>query len=67
MLNYNFHYFYFEDGNPKIPDDPSLLSFNVMKLGIFSEIQVSALLGIPSVNERLLCILKYWETDVINS
>ncbi|XP_022162806.1 protein cereblon-like [Myzus persicae] len=44
----------------KISDDPNLLSFQVMRLGIFSQEQVSELLGIESTNLRLQYELQYW-------
>lgn len=44
----------------KISDDPNLLSFQVARLGIFSQEQVSELLGIGSTNQRLQYELQYW-------
>ncbi|XP_060876667.1 protein cereblon-like [Metopolophium dirhodum] len=44
----------------KISDDPCLLSFQVTRLGIFSQEQVSELLGIESTNLRLQYELQYW-------
>jgi len=44
----------------KISDDPNLLSFQVTKLGIFSQEQVSELLGTESTNIRLQFELLYW-------
>ncbi|XP_015380483.1 PREDICTED: protein cereblon-like isoform X2 [Diuraphis noxia] len=44
----------------KISDDPYLLSFQVTRLGIFNQEQVSELLGIESTNLRLQYELQYW-------
>lgn len=58
--------FYFKDKDVKISDDPNLLSFQVMRLGIFSQEQVSELLGIESTNLRLQYELQYWNKIVSN-
>jgi len=57
---------YFKDKDVKISDDPDLLSFQVTRLGIFSQEQVSELLGIESTNLRLQYELQYWNKTVSN-
>ncbi|XP_050430181.1 protein cereblon [Adelges cooleyi] len=47
----------------KISDDPDLLSFQAVRLGVFNQEQVSDLLGINSTNMRLQYELNYWNKN----
>ncbi|CAH1725076.1 protein cereblon-like [Aphis gossypii] len=47
--------------NVKISDDPFLLSFQVLRLGMFSQEDVSELLGIESTNTRLQHEITLWD------
>ncbi|XP_025412148.1 protein cereblon isoform X2 [Sipha flava] len=47
----------------KVLDDPCLLSFQVLRLGIFQPKQVSFLLGIESTNLRLQYEISYWNDN----
>jgi cereblon len=58
--------FYFKDKDVKVLDDPCLLSFQVLRLGIFQPKQVSFLLGIESTNLRLQYEISYWNDNVRN-
>lgn len=50
----------------KLPEDPYVLSFHVLRLGIFNTEQINTLLGIESTNQRLRHELDYMKANVSN-
>jgi len=57
---------YFKDKDIKISNVPSILSFQMTKLGIFTHEEVNELLSIESTNLRLQYELEYFNRNVRN-